>query len=170
MTSVRIGRQTLFKYVLISVMGLIILLTISALIFGQGSDCPLTLKRILNTYVDLFFENIDFIFIQTAIQLVSIWVLGGCIGRLIIDNGKNIYLVGGLSFLILWIILFIGAMITTGVVNSTKYGWQGFTSAISGWLIYGLLPFMLFGMIHGIAMGYILGNEIRNKGKKYRVT
>lgn len=165
MRSQKIGRVTLLKYVLISVGILITTLAILPLINGQDTDVPITLSRILRAIVNEFLENTGYIFTQILIMSVGVWFLGGLTGRLIIEKKRHIYFVGGMTFLALWILLLVGAMLTSGVMNSVKYGGKGFISAVIGWLIYGLIPFLIFGLVHGLAMGYILGNEIRNRGR-----
>jgi len=89
MTVKTIGRKTLLKYTANSVVIILILLTVTALIFGQDSDVPVTLRRILETYKNEFLENVDFIVIQTILTLVTIWFVGGLSGQLIIEKRKN---------------------------------------------------------------------------------
>ena len=166
MTTRTIGRKTLIKYTAISVVTILLLLTVAVLIFGQGTDEPITLRRIFKTYWDELVDNVDFVAIQTILTLVTIWFVGGLSGHLIIEKRKNKFLIGGLSILILWIGLFVGSALTAGAINSIKYGGHGFTSALVSWTIYGLIPFLVFGIIHGLVMGFPLGHEIKKSGEK----
>ena len=127
---------------------------------------PITLGRIFRMYWDEFADNVDFVAIQTILTLVTIWFVGGLSGHWIIEKSKNKFLIGGLSILILWVSLFVGSALTAGVINSVKYGGQGFTSAIESWTIYGLIPFLVFGLIHGLVIGFPLGHEIKKSGEK----
>ena len=166
MTVNTIGRKTLLKYTAISVVTILFLLTVVVLIFGQGTDVPMTLGRVLGTYKDEFIKNVDFVAIQIILTLVTIWYVGGLCGQLIIKKGKNKFIIGGLSILTLWVSLFIGSALTAGVINSIKYAGLGFTSAIESWLIYGLIPFLFFGLVHGLIIGFPLGREIKKSGEK----
>ena len=166
MTSKTIGRKTILKYTAISVVTIFLILTVLALIFGQDTDVPLTLGRILETYKDEFLDNVDFVAIQTILTLVTIWYVGGLCGHLIIEKGKNKFVIGGLSILLLWISLLICSTLTAGVMNSIKYGGQGFESATMSWIIYGLIPFLCFGLVHGLIMGLPIGHEIKKSGEK----
>lgn len=150
----------------ISVVAILLLLTITVLIFGLGTDKPITLGRIFRTYWDEFIDNVDFIAIQTILTLVTIWFVGGLSGHLIIEKSKNKFLIGGLSILILWVSLFVSSALTAGVINYVKYGGHGFTSALASWIIYGLIPFLVFGLLHGLVIGFPLGHEIKKSGEK----
>jgi hypothetical protein len=166
MTTRAIGRKTLIKHTAISVVTILLLLTITVLIFGRRTNETITVGRIFKTYWDEFVDNVDFVAIQTILTLVTIWFVGGLSGRLIIEKSKNKFLIGGLSILILWISLFVGSALTAGVMNSVKYGGHGFKSAFVSWMIYGLIPFFIFGIIHGLLIGFPLGHEIKKNGEK----
>ena len=136
------------------------------MVFGQESDEPITLGRILRTYRNEFVENIDFVAIQTILTLATIWYVGGLCGQLIIEKNKNKFIIGGLSILTLWISLFVGSAFTAGVINSIEYAGHGFESAFVSWVVYGLIPFLFFGLIHGLVIGFPLGHEIKKSGEK----
>src|SRR5690606_31928471 len=102
MTVKTIGRKTLLKYAAFSVVTILLLLTINLLIFGQD-NVPITLGRILRTYRREFVENFDFVAIQTFLTLVTIWYAGGLCGQLIIEKGRNKFIIGALTILTLWI-------------------------------------------------------------------
>ena len=65
----------------------------------------------------------------------------------------------------MWFLLFITCAVTGGIMNSINYGLNGFKSAFMNWTVYGLLPFLLFGIIHGLTTGYFLGREIKKRGR-----
>ena len=136
------------------------------MVFGQESDEPITLGRILRTYRNEFVENIDFVAIQTILTLATIWYVGGLCGQLIIEKNKKKFIIGGLSILTLWISLFVGSAFTAGVINSIEYAGHGFESAFVSWVVYGLIPFLFFGLIHGLVIGFPLGHEIKKSGEK----
>jgi hypothetical protein len=166
MTVKTIGQETLLKYTAISVVTILFLLTGAVLIFGQDTDVPLTLGRILKTYREQFVENIDFVAIQTILTLLTIWYVGGLCGQLIIEKRKNKFVIGGLAILTLWISLFIGSTFTAVVIHSIKYAGHGTKSIILNWIIYGLIPLMVLGLIHGLIVGFPLGLEIKRRGDK----
>lgn len=126
----------------------------------------MTLGRILETYRNEFVENVDFVAIQTTLTLVTIWYVGGLCGQFIIEKRKNKFIIGGLSILTLWISLFIGSTFTAVVIHSFKYAGHGTESVILNWIIYGLIPLLILGLIHGLIMGFPLGLEIKRSGDK----
>ena len=167
-TAKTVGRKTLLKYTSISVVTILFCLTVVLLTFGQDTDVPLTLGRVLETYRNEFVENVDFVAIQTILTLVAIWYVGGLCGQLIIEKGKNKFIIGGLTFLLMWILLFITSAVTGGIMNSINYGLDGFTSAVLSWTVYGLIPFFVFGLIHGLTTGFFLGQEIKKRGERLK--
>ncbi len=166
MTTKTVGRKTLLKYSAISVVTILALLTIAALVFRQETDETVTFGRILETYKKEFIENIDFVTIQIILTLVTIWYVGGLSGQLIIEKGKNKFLIGGLSIFTLWASVFVCSALTSGVMNSIQYAGLGFESAITSWIIYGLIPFLFLGLLHGLIAGFSLGHEIQKSGEK----
>jgi hypothetical protein len=126
----------------------------------------MTLGRVLSTFGKAFVENLDFVAIQTVITLVTIWYVGGLCGLLIIDKGKNKYIIGGLAILTLWIGVFIGTTFTAVVIHSIKYAGHGTESVILNWIIYGLIPLLVLGLIHALIIGFPLGHEVKKSGEK----
>ncbi len=170
MTAEKLGRISLLKYCMITALIILIAPLIVGLTFqlflNDGSSA-------LTFYSNIFREITDnylLIFIQTLFFAAYVWVAGTVIGRSIILNGKSKYLVGGLSFFVLWLVLFAGTTLTDAIINSTRWGKSGFDSAIFGWLRYGLPLFFIYGTLHGLTMGYLLGNEVKNKGRKMKIT
>ena len=151
-------------------MTIFLLLIVIALILGQDTDYPLTLGVILETYKNEFLGNVHFVAIQTILILVAIWFVGGLCGQLIIVKEKNRFIIGGLSIFLLWTSLFICSTLTAGIMNSIKYGVNGFESATVDWMIYGLIPFLCFGLLHGLIVGFTIGHEIKKRGGTKRPT
>jgi hypothetical protein len=166
MTVKTLGRKTLLKYTAISVVTILFLITVVVLAFGQDADVPMTLGRVLETYKNEIIENVNFVMIQTILALATIWHVGGLCGQLIIERGKNKFIVGCLSILTLWASLFVCSTLTAGVMNSIKYAGQGFKYATVSWIIYGLIPFLCLGLLHGLLIGFPMGHEIKKSGEK----
>lgn len=164
MTVKTIGRKTLLKYTIISVVTILVVLTIVVLAFGQDTDVPLTLGRVLETYKNEFIENVDFVAIQITLTLGTIWFVGGLCGQLIVEKRKNKFIIGGLAILTLWISLFIGSTFTAVVIHSIKYAAHGSESVIVNWITFGLIPLLSLGLVHGLIVGYPLGHEIKRRG------
>ncbi|WP_377579751.1 hypothetical protein [Ohtaekwangia kribbensis] len=165
MTAKTIGRKILLKYAIFSVVTISLLLTVNLLIFGQD-NVQITLGRVLSTFGEAFVEDLDFVAIQTILTLVTIWYAGGLCGQLIIEKRKNKFIIGGLATLTLWISLFIGSTFTAVVIHSVKYAGHGTESVILNWIIYGLVPLLILGLIHGLLIGFPVGHEIKKSGDK----
>jgi hypothetical protein len=167
MTVKTVGRKALLKYSTVSAGGILLFTTVGLLFFEQGiGGQGITIRRIMRIYSNEISDNTTFIVIQVLVLLTGIWGLGGHVGQSIISKGRNRLLVGGLSILILWLVLFLGSAVTAGIENSIKYGPEGFSSAFTGWLIYGLIPFFGFGILNGLLLGFPLGQEIKREGVK----
>ncbi len=109
--------------------------------------------------------NEIFLLIQLVVILVGIWLIGGISGQLIIDKGKSKFKVSVLTIFILWILLFVTSTFSVAIENTMTWGVQGFGSAVSGLLIYGLFLFLILGIVNGLMMGYFMGREIYRKGQ-----
>jgi magnesium-transporting ATPase (P-type) len=165
MTAKSIGRQTLLKYCIISVLAILTIFISTFLIFGDPTVTTVTLDNAVSTLMRDFLDNYVFVGIQTVLIIIEILIIGGLIGELIIKREKNQFLVGGLTLLTMWFLLFITCAVTGGIMNSVNYGLNGFKSAFMNWTVYGLLPFLFFGIIHGLTTGYFLGREIKKRGR-----
>ena len=165
MTAKTIGRQTLLKYCIISVSAILTIFISTFLIFGDPTATTVTLDNALSTLMRDFLDNYLFVGIQTVLIIIEILIIGGLIGELIIKREKNIFLVGGLTLLTMWFLLFLTCAVTSGMMNSINYGLNGFKSSFMNWTVYGLLPFLFFGIIHGLTTGYFLGREIKKRGR-----
>ena len=166
MTVKSIGRLTLLKYCIISVLAILTIFILTFLIFGDSKTTTVTLDNAISTLMADFLDNSLFVGIQTIVLLIEIVIIGGLIGELIIKRGKNKFLTGGLTLLTMWLLLFLTCAVTGGIINSIKYGRQGFESAFLSWTVYGLIPFFVFGLIHGLTTGFFLGREIKKRGEK----
>ena len=166
MTVKSIGRLTLLKYCAISVLAILTLFILTFLIFGDPKVTTVTLERAVATLTNEFLDNSVFVVLQAIMILIEILIIGGLIGELIIKKGRNKFLIGGLTLLAMWLLLFLTSAVTSGLMNSIKYGRQGFESAFLSWTIYGLIPFFAFGIIHGLTTGFFLGREIKKRGEK----
>ena len=151
------------KYCLISLGIIAVIPTVIALITQISVDTILTFHH--NLIQDLKGNEI-FIAIQVIVLIVGIWFIGGKIGQHIIEKGKSKYLVGGFTLFMLWVLLFVSSAITAAIGNTIYWGPDGFEAALLGWVAYGLLLYLCFGVIHGLTMGYFLGWEVKKRGNK----
>ena len=166
MTVKSIGRLTLLKYCLISVFAILTIFMLTFLTFGDPKTTTVTLDNAVSTLLTDLIDNFLFVCIQTVLLLIQILIIGGLIGELIIKKGKNKFLIGGLTLLTMWLLLFLTCAVTAGIMNSIKYGRQGFESSFLSWTVYGLIPFFVFGLVHGLTTGFFLGRAIKKKGEK----
>lgn len=152
-------------------MSLVVILTISivtGVTYQIFADEPINVA----TFPDNFLKNLDgnevFVLIQILVILAGIWLIGGTAGRRIIDKNNPKFLTGALTFFLLWVLLFTSSTLTAAIENSMIWGQKGFGSAVTGWIIYGLFLFLIFGIVHGLTMGYFMGREIKRKGEKIK--
>ncbi len=158
-----IGRNILFIYAIASACLIAIILPMIGYIFYEPKDIELSFIDIASTFFMDLRGNLSYVSIQIIVILVAIWLIGGRITELISAKPKKGYLFGAFSIFFLWLVLFISCMLTSAIQKSLEYGLSGFKSASISWIIYGLLPFILFGIIHGLLAGYPLYKSIRTR-------
>lgn len=165
-TSKKIGRITLLKYCFFSVAIVLAFPLAIGLFYQVFTDEPISIATFFKNIFKDVNGNVTFLIVQIAVVLTGIWLFGGIAGRLIIDKEKPEFKVGVLTIFILWLLLFIGSTLSSGIENMIAWGAKGFGSAITGWLIYGLFLFLILGLVHGSIMGYFMGREIKRKGQE----
>lgn len=170
MNAEKLGRISLLKYCMMTVLIALITPLIVGLIFQLFLNDGSTALTFYTNLFQEFTDNYLLIIIQILFLSAYVWGAGTTLGRWIILGGKPKYLIGGLCFFGLWLVLFTGTTLTDAIINSTRWGTSGFKSAILGWLRYGLPLFIIYGVLHGLTMGYLLGNEVKNKGLKLKIT
>jgi hypothetical protein len=89
MTAKTIGRQTLLKYCIISVLAILTIFISTFLIFGDPTATTVTLDNALSTLMRDFLDNYLFVGIQTVLIIIEILIIGGLIGELIIKREKK---------------------------------------------------------------------------------
>lgn len=168
-SSKKIGQTTLLKYCFISIAIILAIPVVIGLYYQVFTDEP----RSVITFIKNMFKDIKgnevFLLIQVIVMLTGIWFFGGIAGKLIIDKGKPKLKVSVLTIFMLWILLFISSTLTAAIENTITWGTKGFSSAVTGWIMYGLFLFILFGIIHGLTLGYFMGKEIDKKGLVQKV-
>ena len=153
------------KYCLLSlaiVLGLPILI---ALFYDTFTSESLSITTYYSNLTKGLLEDFGLLTVLVVLITVCVWFVGGQTGKLIIEKDNPKFLVGFLTFFSLWIIMFVCLTLLNAVKKSFTWGPSGFESVVSGWVIYGLFMFLIFGIIHGLIMGYFYGNEL-NKIKK----
>jgi hypothetical protein len=164
-TSKKIGRIILLKYCFFSVAIILLFPVLIGLFYQSFTDEPISILTFFKNMFKDVSGNEIFLLIQVAVSLLGIWFVGGISGQLIIDKGKSKFKVSVLTIFMLWILLFASSTFSAAIENTMTWGIEGFGSAVSGWLIYGLFLFLILGIIHGLTMGYFMGREIYRKGQ-----
>ena len=169
-TSKKIGRITLLKYSFFSVAIALAIPLLIGLFYQVFKDEPINLLTFFqNSFKDIVGNEI-FLLIQVIVILIGIWLFGGIAGQLIIEQEKSKFKVSVLTIFMLWVLLLIRSTFSTAIENTITSGTNGFGSAITNWLIYGLVLFLILGIIHGLTIGYFMGREIKSKGQKEQRT
>ncbi len=165
-TSEKIGRKILLKYCLISVAIIVVFPIIIVLfnqLFGDKSMSAFTFFK--NVFLSVE-ENELLIVIQVVVLFIGIWFFGGLAGRQIIDKKKSKFDHSFLAIFMLWILLFVSSTISSAVANTLTWGEGGFSSAVIGWLLFGLIPTIIGGTLHGLTMADFMGRAIENEERK----
>ena len=158
--SKNIGRLVLLKYCSLSVLIIIMIPVVVSLSYQVFTDEPISIITFFkNIFNDVNGYGFSIIIPITSIA-TGIWVLGGFAGRYIIDKNISKTKIGFMTVFILWGVLLISSTLGAGIENSITYGFSGFCSAIFSWMIYGFFLFILFGVLHGLSIGYFIGKEI----------
>ena len=155
----------MLKYCLFSIAIILLFSILIGLFYQIFTDEPISILTFFDNRFNDLLGNEIFLLIQVVVMLLGIWFIGGISGNLIIDKGKSKFKVSVLTVLMLWVLLFISLTLNAAIENTMIWGVKGFISALTGWLIYGLLLFLLLGIIHGLTMGYFIGREIKIKGE-----
>ncbi len=157
------GRIILLKYCLITMAIILIVPAIIGLIFQLFIDDRTSLVTFYSNLWEDVLENKAFVITQTVTLILFIPILGGFAEHLIVQYKRPVFLVGGLTIILLWMALFLSSIVTAAIENTGPFGQLGFWSAITGWLRYGLPLYLIFGILHGLTMGYLVGSEIKNR-------
>ena len=166
MTIKNIGRLTLLKYSLISVALFFAIPIIIVLVYQIFSNDPVKVTTFFDNLKSDLKGNELFVLIQIVVILIGIWTFGALAGRLIIIQKRNKFFIGWLTIFFLWILLFLSCVLTDCVTDYSKYSENDFLSVLIGWLVYGLSLYVILGAVHGLIIGYFLGNEIYKHGHK----
>jgi hypothetical protein len=153
----------LIKYCVISVFSLISIYSLTFLLYADPAVTTVTFEHLIKSLFSELMDNLLFVSIQIIVLSLQIILVGGYIGELLINKKKGRFVVGSLTFLTVWILLFLNCSLTAGIINAFQYSWSGFSSAFILWVIYGFLPFSFLGIIHGLTTGYFLGNSIQKQ-------
>ena len=165
--SKKIGRLKLIKYCLISlaiVLGFPILI---ALFYNTFTSESLSISTYYSNMTKGLIDDYDLLAALIVLMTVCIWFIGGLTGKLIIEKNKSKFLVGFMTFFSLWMLMFICLTLLNAIKKSFTWGFSGFESVVSGWVIYGLFMFLIFGIVHGLTMGYFYGNELKKIKKRH---
>lgn len=161
--SKKIGRLILLKYCFITLTVMLIIPAIIGLTYQMFTDEPLSVATFYDNLLNDFKGNEIFVIVQTLVLLISIWLIGGLTGKLIIDKDYPNKVISFFTFFTLWVVLFISCGLTGGLIGSMTWGIDGFVSSFIGWLAYGLIPFLIAGIISGLTIGFLFGNELKKK-------
>jgi hypothetical protein len=154
-----IGRRVLVRYFAITVLSIAGSCILVGWVTGYGVE---TFAR--NVFREVA-KNLATNLLQIPIVISAIYLVGGEAGRLIIKSKRNVFLVGFFALMSLWMILFLSVTTTDAIIDSITYGVDGFVSVFVAWTVFGLRPFLIFGTLHGLVMGYPLGIAVKRSAR-----
>ena len=159
MTTRSQGRLIFLKYFIVSTVTVSILtIVVLRLVMPTGESLPNLSIRILHGLAD----NSVFLLVQTLMTLIGIWFLGGLVTTQI-QKRKNVFVIGGLAFLTLWLILFVSSTLTASTIDAIEINDFYFGITLSRWTNYHLIPFLEIGLVYGLCLRYFMGREIKNR-------
>lgn len=163
--SKKTGRLKLMKYCQFSLTIILGLPILIALFYNTFTSESLSVSTYFSNLTKGLLEDFGIFTLLVVLMTVCVWFVGGLAGKLIIEKDKPKFLVGSLTFFSLWVLMFVCLTLLNAIKKLFTSGLSGFESVVSGWLIYGLFIFLIFGILHGLMMGYFYGNEL-TKAKK----
>lgn len=155
------------KYCLLSLVIVLGLPILIALFYNTFTSESLSIATYYSNLTKGLLEDFGLLTVLVVLMTVCVWLVGGLTGKLIIEKDKPKFFVGSLTFFSLWILMFVCLTLLKAVKKSFTWGLSGFESVVSGWVIYGLFMFLIFGIIHGLTMGYFYGNELDKIKKRH---
>lgn len=158
MTDKRIGSLIFLKYC-----GFTVLFVGVVVIFYALMNTEPLLHLALRLF-DGFKSNFIFISGQIFCVILGALFLGRAVARQVIEKRRNTFVIGGLAFIILWIVLFWFSALMAAAIDSFAINKFFFAITLNRWIKYHSLPFLVLGIIHGLSLGLLTAREIRRKG------
>jgi hypothetical protein len=151
----KMARLTVAKYWLVPQLTILLALILLAYMAG--------LERNLKYVVE---ESLFVFPAQLAIVIISIFYVGSAAADWTVNKKAGPFKVGTLALFVIWPVLFCGSALAAAFERSFVLGADAFFPIIEKWVVYALLPMLGWGLVHSLALGYLAGREIRNKGRR----
>jgi hypothetical protein len=163
LNSKNIGRISFFKYIGITLLILVVLLSFSAFISEH-------LKTLIKRYLVSPYLNEPIYFsVQIIIDLVIAYFIAGKIGKSIIEKKSAAFLTTFLGFITIWFSILCVAMCSEIIARGIEYGitldFLGLGILI--WMVMGGPLFLIIGAVQGALTSSFIGKDIKNKGTAY---
>lgn len=152
------------KYCLFSLAIILGLPILIALFYNTFTSESLSVSTYFSNLTKGLLEDFGIFTLLVVLMTTCVWFVGGLAGKLIIEKDKPKFLVGSLTFFSLWVFMFVSSTLLNAIIKSFTSGLSGFESTVSGWMTYGLIMFLIFGIVNGLIMGYFYVDEL-SKGK-----
>ena len=162
-TPENIGRKIIFKNIIISIVFILLLPLLMVFIMNIGRENNLNyLTFYKNVGKSVSISPLSFV-LQLFILIATIYVIGGITGRKILKEKMNPYKRTFISLNLIWLCLFIIAMINEVIISVNNFG---LTTEIIGsvtvaWLVYGLLLFMSASLIYSSILSIFISREFK---------
>lgn len=160
-----IGRKIIFKNIIISIVCIFLVPLLMVFIMNIGRENNLNyLTFYKNVGKSVSITPLSFV-LQLFFLIATIYIIGGITGRKILKVKMNPYKITFISLNLIWLCLFIIAMINEIIISVNNFG---FTPEIIGsvtlaWLVYGLLLFMSASFIYSSILSIFISREFKRE-------
>ena len=156
-----LGAKVLIKTIILSAILFLTFPPLFGIALSFFDESVLPPDRIIeNFYGDFDMQGDWMLMIPPFIILVlTSLIFGGFYQRQV--KRRNRIAVNGITIFSLWMLFFISGLLTAGIIKYQKYGIEGFKTAYTAWVIYGLGTFIFLSFINFIAIGLFMGRRIK---------
>jgi hypothetical protein len=167
-TPENIGRKIIFKNIIISIVIIFLLPLLIVFIENIGNENNLNyLTFYKNIFKSASISPLSIV-LQIVILLATIYIIGGITGRKIIKERINPFKRTFISLNLIWLCLFIIAMINEIIISVINFGLSTeiISHVIVSWLIYGLILFLIVSLIYSSILSIFISTQFKRAIKK----
>jgi hypothetical protein len=160
-----IGRKIIFKNIIISIVCIFLVPLLMVFIMNIGRENNLNyLTFYKNVGKSVSITPLSFV-LQLFFLIATIYVIGGITGRKILNEKMNPYKRTFISLNLIWLCLFIIAMINEIIISVNNFGLtpEIFSSVTLAWLVYGFVLFILTSLIYSSILCIFISREFKRE-------
>ena len=158
-----IGRKIIFKNIIISIVFILLVPLLMVFIMNIGRENTLNyLTFYKNIGKSVSITPLSFV-LQLFFLIATIYVIGGITGRKILKEKMNPYKRTFISLNLIWLCLFIIAMINEVIISVNNFGLtpEIIGSVTLAWLVYGFVLFISASLIYSSILSIFISGEFK---------